>query len=52
MFWTLFYIYSDYENRSFLKSMLLNHIQIIEKAGGRKANVRLYGWDECSINVA
>ena len=46
----LFGIYSSFENRSFLKSMLLNHIQTIEKAGGRKTDVslcdlgeRLYG---------
>ena len=29
-------IYSNYENRSFLKSMLLNHTKTIAKAGGRK----------------
>ena len=46
----LFGIYSSFENRSFLKSMLLNHILKIEKAGGRKTDVglcdlgeRLYG---------
>ena len=35
-------IYSSFENRSFLKSMLLNHIQTIEKAGRRKTDVVLY----------
>ena len=38
----LFGIYSSFENRSFLKSMLLNHIQTIEKAGGRKADIGLF----------
>ena len=47
----LFYIYSDYENGSFLKSMLLNHTQTIEKAGGRKTDVDEYNWDERLLNV-
>ena len=38
----LFGIYSSFENRSFLKSMLLNHIQTIEKAGRRKTDTGLY----------
>ena len=38
----LFGIYSSFENRSFLKSMLLNHILTIEKAGGRKADIGLF----------
>ena len=43
----LFGIYSSFENRSFLKSMLLNHIQTIEKAGGRKTDVSLCDLGEC-----
>lgn len=47
----LFGIYSSFENRSFLKSMLLNHTQTIEKAGGRKTDVDEYNWDERLLNV-
>ena len=50
-FWTLLYIYSDYENRSFLKSMLLNHILKIEEAGGRKTDVGLCDLGERLWNV-
>ena len=48
----LFGIYSSFENRSFLKSMLLNHIQTIEKAGGRKTDVVLYDRDERLYGVS
>ena len=47
----LFGIYSSFENRSFLKSMLLNHTQTIEKAGGRKTDVDEYNWDERLLSV-
>ena len=42
--WIYYFIYSIYENRSFLKSMLLNHTKTIAKAGGRKAVLTFLFW--------